>query len=186
MTTQEREFVLTHLRESRVRFLRALEGLSPEQRTFRPAEDQWSIADCAEHVGMVENYIYHGIQRALQEPAAPEKQAEVQAKTDFMLRFVPDRSTRVKGPERAMPRREWKDFSELITTFEGVRKRTIEFASQTDADLHNHFFPHIVFQDLDCYQWLVLTSLHGDRHVLQMEEVMASPGYPQRVAGQSV
>jgi hypothetical protein len=186
VNTQEREFVVTRLRESRDRLLHTLGGLSPEQQTFRPAEDQWSVADCAEHVGMVENVIYERIQKALQEPPAPEKQPEVQSKTDFLLRALPDRSTRIKGPERLMPRREWKEFSELVAAFEAARKRTIDFASRAEADLHSHFFPHIVFSDLDCYQWLVLAALHCDRHVLQMKEVMAAPGYPQKVAGQSV
>jgi hypothetical protein len=186
VNTQEREFVLKHLHESRDRFLRAVSGLSQEQLVFQPGEDRWSIADCAEHIGMVENVIYERIHKALGDPPAPEKQAEVQAKTEHLLSFVPNRTTRVKGPERLMPRREWKEFYELVLVFESARARTIEFAAQTDADLHCHFFPHMVFQDLDCYQWLMLAALHGDRHVLQMEEVMASPGYPQRAAGQVV
>jgi hypothetical protein len=186
VNTQEREFVLDRLRKSRERFLCALEGLSAEQQTFRPAEDRWSIADCAEHVGIAEDLVYQRIQQALQEPPAPERQAEVQGKTDFMLQFVPDRGTRVKGPERVMPRREWRDFSDLIATFDAARNRTIDFASQTAADLHNHFYPHPIFKELDCYQWLVFNALHAERHVLQMEEVMTAPGYPQKVAGQSV
>jgi len=186
VNTQEGEFVLDLLRQSRERFLGALEGLSPEQKTFQAAEDQWSIADCAEHVGIAENLVYQRIQLALQEPPATERQAEVQGKTEFLLQFVPDRGTRVKGPERVMPRREWKDFSDLIATFEAARNRTIDFASQTAADLHNHFYPHPIFKELDCYQWLLFNALHAERHVLQMEEVMAAPGYPRKVAGQSV
>ena len=186
MNTQEREFVLQSLRENRERLLRALEGLSPEQQTFRPAEDQWSIADCAEHIGIVETLVYERIQTALQEPPRPEKQAEVQPKTEFLLRVLTDRSNRIKGPERVMPRRQWREFSELEAAFEATRARTIDFASRTEADLHSHYFPHIVFQDLDCYQWLVLAALHGDRHVLQMEEVKASPAYPRKAGAQAV
>ena len=178
MNTEEREFVLKHLHESRERFLRALDGLTPEQQTFRVAEDQWSIADCAEHLGIVEPAIYQGIQRALAGPPAPEKQAEVQGKTEFLLRVVADRSRRVKGPDRVMPRRAWKDLAELAGIFDAARKQTIAFASQTEADLHGSVFPHPLFNDLDCYQWLLFAALHAERHVRQMEEVMASPGYP--------
>jgi len=186
VNTEERKFVLKHLHESRERFLRTVEGLSREQLIFQPGEDRWSVADCAEHIGTVENVIYERIHTALDQAPAPEKQAEVQAKTEQLLSFVPNRTTRIKGPERLMPRREWKEFSELVSVFESARARTIDFASETEADLHSHFFPHIVFQDLDCYQWLVLTALHCDRHVYQMQEVMASPGYPQQAAGQGV
>ena len=178
MNTQEREFVLDQLHNSRERLRVAVTGLSPEQQIFRPAEDQWSLADCLEHIALVEGRIFQGIQGALQQPPAPEKQAEVKDKTSFISRFVPDRSTRVKGPEMVMPRRDWKIFSELTESFEAARNRTLAFASQTEADLHSHFFPHFVFKDLDCYQWLLMISLHCERHVLQMEEVKASQGYP--------
>ena len=182
MDTQEREFVIRHLRDNRERLLRMVDKLSPEQRIFRPAEDQWSIADCLEHISIAEDHIYRGIHRALRAPPAPEKRAEVERKTEKLLRAVLDRDTRVKGPEVLMPRRAWKDFSELIEGFETMRIRTIGFASVTEAELHNHFFPHIVFQDLDCYQWLLMASLHCDRHILQMEEVKEDAGYPKRNA----
>ena len=45
--------------------------------------------------------------------------------------------------------------------------------------LRAHFFPHIAFGDLDCYQWLLLVGQHSLRHALQIEEIKASAGYPE-------
>ena len=58
--------------------------------------------------------------------------------------------------------------------FEKVRGRTLTFTEGTSGDLHDHFFPHPVFQELDCYQWLILLGLHADRHISQMEEIKAA------------
>lgn len=52
------------------------------------------------------------------------------------------------------------------------------FASETQAELREHFFPHIVFGDLDCYQWLLVLGQHGLRHALQIEEIKNDPAYP--------
>jgi len=176
--TQEREFVLQELRANRERLLRVIDGLSREQQVFQPGEDRWSIADCLEHIPIVEGFIVGGIQRSLTGPAQPELRAEVDRKAEGLYPKIVERSQRVKGPDRAMPRRTWKDFAELIEAFESARLKTLDFAAQTEADLHNHFFPHPLFADLSCYHWLRFASLHSERHVLQMEEVKASPGYP--------
>jgi hypothetical protein len=54
----------------------------------------------------------------------------------------------------------------------------VKFAAETDSDLRNHFFPHMAFGDLDCYQWLVVLAQHSLRHALQIEEIKAHPAYP--------
>ena len=36
--------------------------------------------------------------------------------------------------------------------------------------------------ELDCYQWLLVLSLHGSRHAQQMEEIKAAAGFPRPAA----
>lgn len=174
METQEREFVLKYLEENRKRLLDSVQGLSKEQLTFRRSQDEWSIADCLEHIPIVEDIALARIRKALEQPPDPGKQAEVAGKTDRIMRAVPDRSARFQGPESVMPRRNWNDVSELIEAFESSRSWTVQFASETQADLHSHFSPHPILKDLDCYQWLLLTGLHCERHVRQIEEAIAA------------
>ena len=54
----------------------------------------------------------------------------------------------------------------------------LAFATQTQAELRDHFFPQIAFGDLDCYQCLVVLGKHAARHVLQIEEIKADPAIP--------
>lgn len=177
MDATEREFVLKHLCDNRDRLLGSVEGLSPEQVKFRAVEEEWSIADCIEHIALVENRVFSSIQRVLRE-APPEIRPAVQGKVEMMMRFVVDRSTKVKAPEPVVPRREWTSFSEVVGRFQTARSRTLEFAGQTESDLHERFFPHIVFKELDCYQWLVFLGLHAERHIRQLEEIKSGPEFP--------
>src|SRR5208283_81967 len=64
--------------------------------------------------------------------------------------------------------------SELVEAFNAIRGRTMQFAEATTCCIHDHFFPHFIFKELDCYQWLIMIGLHADRHILQMEEVKAA------------
>ena len=178
ISDSEREFVVGHLRQNRERLLVAVDALTPEQCEYHTAPDCWSVVDCVEHIIVVENLIGKRIDLLLSQPPEPEKRAEVTGKEETLLRAVVDRSNRVKGPDFVMPQRRWPEFDELVGEFKATRGRTIEMAATTQAELRDHFFHHFVFKDLDCYQWLLFLSLHCERHVLQIEEVKADPGFP--------
>jgi len=174
----ERELVVENLAQSRERLILTIEGLSKEQRNFRPSEDRWSIADCIEHITIVESNILRGIQKVLQAPPEPARQDEVRGKDKMILEKVPARRQRVKGPAEAMPRGRWPDFEELVRQFEATRERSLRFSAVTQADLRKHFFPHPLLGLLDCHQWLLFLGAHCERHVRQMEEVKSDPAFP--------
>lgn len=180
MEATERKLVLDHLTGSRKRLLDAVNGLSAEQRTFKPAEDRWSVAGCVEHIILVEGFVLHTIQTTLQTPPEPaEKQAEVRRKDPIVIERVPARIRRVMGPPAVHPTNRWPDFEELLDQFETTRQRSVTFATGTESDLRSHFFPHPFIGDMDCYQWLLFLGLHCERHVRQLEEVKADAGFPK-------
>jgi len=184
MEATERSLVLEHLSANRERVRAVAKALSAQQQEFRPAEGRWSVIDCLEHIVVVENHVLKTIQRVLEAPPEPAKQAEVRRKDRAVLELVPDRATRVNGPPSMLPQRRWPDFEELLRQFGTTRERSIQFASETEADLRSHFFPHPILGDLDCYQWLLLLATHCERHVRQMEEVLeAFSGQHSATAG---
>jgi hypothetical protein len=181
----ERELLVEQLAQSRERLVLTVEGLSEEQRSFRPAQDRWSIADCIEHITVAESVVLGKIQQVLQSPPEPERREEARGKEQIILEKVPAREQRVQGPPAFMPQGRWPDFEELVRQFEAARERSVRFSAVTQADLRNHFFPHPLLGLLDSYQWLLLVSAHCERHVRQMEEVKADPGFPIHRAEQA-
>jgi hypothetical protein len=57
LTDFERDFALSHLYASEKMFLVSVEGLSPAQLNFRAAPNRWSIAECAEHIALAEDWV---------------------------------------------------------------------------------------------------------------------------------
>ena len=175
MTPAERERAINALHESRERLLATVQRLSPSQLAYKPAADRWSVAECVEHIIVVEDSILGAIQKTAQQPAdSPQTALE----DDELLAKVVDRSERMKAPERLTPAKRWP-YHELCREFESVRKRTSEFAATTDAKLRESAFPHPRLGPLDCYQWLLLIAAHGERHRAQAEEVMATAEFPR-------
>lgn len=164
--------------------LKAVEGLSHKQRNFQPAEDRWSVAGCVEHIILVEDFVFNTMLRVIQTPPQPARQAEIRPKDQIVIERVPARARRVMGPVEVHPQNRWPEFEELLRQFETTRERSTRFATETQADLRSHFFPHPFLGDLDCYQWLLFLGMHCERHVRQLEEVIADPQFPKAMGAE--
>jgi DinB superfamily len=178
MEAQERQFVLEQLASSEARLLGLVAGLSPAQWRFREDAERWSIAEIVEHLVVFEGFITGVVTNSLQGPAEPEKMALAGAKEPLVLGLAESRNVKLKAREATRPVGRWVDGTELAAEFRKARARTIEFAAETECDLRGHFFPHIAFGDLDCYQWLVVLGQHTLRHCLQIEEILGDEGFP--------
>jgi uncharacterized damage-inducible protein DinB len=177
MNERERQLAVDHLAASEERLLGLVDGLTAEQWTFRPGEGRWSIGECLEHVMRVENRILGLIGKKLEGPPEPRKQ---DAEKDAVIAgMVPDRTSRREAPEPVRPIGQFADTRELLAEFRKTRARTARFVADTEADLRNYSLPHPAFGDLDCYQWLLVLGLHGERHARQIEEIKADSAYPR-------
>ena len=178
MTVEERNFVVGELAASEARLAEAVRGVTPAQAMYRTVEERWSIAEVLEHLVVWESFMLGAVRGALNTPAAPEKRASVRGKDALALGLATSRDKPLKSREAARPTGRWIDVNEMLAEFRARRARTLEFSESTQADLRSHFFAHVTFGDLDCYQWLVFVGAHCERHVLQIEEIRADPGFP--------
>jgi len=178
MEIQERQLVLDQLASSEALLLELVDGLTSEQWSFREAPERWSIAENIEHCIVFENFIKGAIAKAMEGAAEPEKKGLAAGKEPLVLGLANARGTKFNAREAVRPVGRWPDTTELIAELRRTRAHTLAFAAETQADLRDHFFPHIAFGDLDCYQWLVVLGQHGARHALQIEEIKGDPAYP--------
>lgn len=178
MEAHERQLVLDGFASSEARLLEVVEGLTPAQWNFRQTPGRWSIAENVEHVINVEQRILGAIVKMLDRPGEPEKRFQAAGKDASLLSGVADRTQRLEAPEAVRPTGKWPDTKELMAELRSTRARSIQFAAATDGELRDRFIPHMAFGVLDCYQWLIVLSLHGTRHALQIEEIEADPAFP--------
>ena len=78
------------------------------------------------------------------------------------------------------PERKFPSEHAALQAFVLRRDSTIQYINSTQDDLKDHFITHPVFGTMDLYKGLVLLAAHTARHTLQLEEVMATPGFPKQ------
>jgi hypothetical protein len=181
MTSAERDFAARQLLESRDKLLRLVRGLSVAQLAHKPAPERWSVGENLEHVILVEARGRGFVEIALNQPPEAGRRSGFPGSAESLIAMLRDRSHPRTGPEQIQPKGRWP-LDRLASDFEAARKQTCELLEKTTADLHEHFSPHPIFGELDCFQWLLVLSAHSDRHRAQSEEVIASEEFPRAAA----
>ncbi len=177
----DRSYALSALHATRKQVLDATAGLSRAQWNFKPSPGAWSIAEIATHLALLEAQFPQTLAAALKTPAAAEKRLKNPRAADAkLLAMLPDRSSKAQSPERFQPGGQFKDGAAAVAAFQAARDKTLETMRTSQAPLREHFYNHPALGDLDAYQWFLMLAGHTERHVNQMLEVKASPGYPKR------
>ncbi len=179
LTNEERKSAVAYLNETSEYFTNHVKGLTDAQLDFKAAPDKWSIRQCMEHIALSETFIVSVIDNSLKQPANPEKKSDIKFTEDMLKVALVDRSKKGQAPEPIQPQGKFKTAAEALDAFVKARNKNIEYITTTKDDLRNHITPHPFFGMLDGYQWMILLAAHTKRHTLQIEEVMASNGFPK-------
>ena len=177
MTDDERAYVLGLLAATRDTLLAAVEPLTAEQWTHRPASDRCSVGEIVEHLGIVERSLFGRVEQGLTQPANPEWVAATGDKTELIERLLRDRGVTREAPERVVPTGTMTR-DEALTRYRERRAHSIAFTDRTTDPLKTHTVDHHrpVYGTLNAYQWLLYIPLHNLRHNDQIVEVIAD--YP--------
>ncbi len=173
MDAAEKAFLLGRLLASRDTFTASLAQVSEAQAHFTPSSDRWSIAGIAEHVAVTE----HGMYRLITTYFEPLDQPRFGRENEILERTGLDRTNRSEAPERVRPRGRYPSLSDAVRQFASNRDRTITFVRDCQDDLRARLVNHAVGQ-ITGQECLALLIVHPLRHLDQIRELQASPGYP--------
>ena len=180
MTAEERAAVVKSLIDSEAEYLGALQNVTDEQWSYKPAPLRWSVGQVAEHIVLAEGALFSRVEKALATQPNPDWESKTSGKTQFMERVLPTRAGRAQAPWEIQPSGKLTK-AEVIARFQQVRAKVLEFAKTTDLPLKEYTLDHPfrVFGTLNAYQWLLYIPFHNLRHDKQIAEVKASAGYPK-------
>jgi hypothetical protein len=173
--------------ETRARLKERLAGLNTAQENFRPSSGGWSIAEIVEHLAILEGRLLSMMTVMVNkaEKSGLQRSAEDSQFNPVSLEQVFERSCQEKyiAPEAVQP----QGGVAITDSLERLQQSRASLrASQTrfeSTDLTAARYPHPAFGPLDLYQWLVMIGIHEERHLRQIEALMALPEYQSVAAG---
>ncbi|HXD77822.1 MAG TPA: DinB family protein [Puia sp.] len=179
LTPDERKYAIDYFEKTKARLLQDVKGLSEEQLNWKADSSRWSVYQCTEHIALAETMLWHYVQNQNQGPATPEKRAQVKVTPDQLVAMLTDRSHKFHAPADLVPAKQFEDEQAALAAFVSRRDSTIDYIRTTQDELKDHFIM-APFGTADCYEGLIFLAAHCARHTLQIEEVMATPGFPKQ------
>jgi len=179
LTQAERDRAINHLQTTRRAFLDATKGLSEAQWNFKQAPDRWSVAECAEHIALAEDFLFKIVtDQVMKAPAPAERKEDIKTVDQWVLTAIPDRTNKAKAPEPLVPKARWSP-KDTVQHFLDSRATTLKFL-ETTPDLRAHAIDTPMGKTLDGYEWILFISAHTERHLAQIKEVKADPNFPKQ------
>jgi DinB superfamily len=180
LTSKERKFAATHLKDTKINVLKSVKGLSPSQLNFKAASDKWSIKECVFHIALTDKNLWRMVDAAMKHPANPEKRTEIKLTDDQLIAMVEDRSKKFITTESLDPKKTtFNTLDDALESFKSSRTEHVKYLKNTTEDLRNHVI-QLPIGWIDCYQACLFMSAHSNRHMQQIEEVKATANFPSQ------
>ncbi|MBC8155024.1 MAG: DinB family protein [Bacteroidetes bacterium] len=180
LTDAERGYAVDLLQKTRADLLKSVQGLSDAQLRYKSDSTRWSVAECVEHIALAETGIFQIEQGAMNAPADPAKRAEIRVTDEQVVKILTNRSGKATSPEVIRPTGRFPTVQAALQMFGQQRDRTIDYIKTTPDDLRTHYWKHPATGTVDAYQTILLLAAHGERHRLQIDELKASKGFPEK------
>ncbi|MBO0934161.1 DinB family protein [Fibrella aquatilis] len=172
-------YAIEQLESTKTALHDAVRGLSEAQLTARPDPARWSVAECVEHIVLVEGGIFGRLQHTMQKEENPAKRAEIQVSDLYLTKALRSRKTGVPAPDPFVPTGRFGNTTAALAAFDAQRNTIIDYVKSAPGNWRTHYFTHMVFGTLDGYQTLLLFAGHCERHRKQIDEIKAAPGFLQ-------
>lgn len=173
MPKLERERLIAHFEMTNRWLAQEVTGLTPAQLQFKPGAGRWSILDVLEHLTIAEPQYWQWTQECLKQ--APGAFVRAKHPDEETLWYGIDRTERDKTAAARESKGELKDARKGLDQFLKLRAEMLAAARMSQEDFRGR---EIQKSGTDLYQWFLMISVHSQRHILQIQEIKASPGYP--------
>jgi 4-amino-4-deoxy-L-arabinose transferase-like glycosyltransferase len=173
-TSTERQHLVAHLEMTAAWLADELNGLTPAQANYRRQPEAWTITEVLDHLVVVAPIYWQDLQSALKQPRGARRSAMSDAD---VLWYGIDRTNREQAIAGERPGGQLRDLKAGLETYRKHHDRLLQYIRKTDDELREHIVPR---QSCDAYQWALLISSHEQRHILQIREIKADPGFPKK------
>ena len=159
----------------RKRFQHIVDGITPDEANAEIDGEKWTIAALVEHVALVEFNMMKICTRLLAaaKEAGTVSDGKFSLSANFGEKSVEVAKVKVDAPERVHP----QGGIPISDSIEKMSVTTVELSNlRNDFDGHHsteHKFPHPFFGDMTAGEWLVLVGGHENRHIAQIESLLA-------------
>lgn len=180
LTKEDRKAIVEYLKKTRNELIDKVKSLTHEQWTYKPGPDVWSVGEICEHILKAESVVLKRVDNQEGMSYKPELITNYRQRAEEVIAFIVGRETKLKAPEPVAPSGLVSSRDEFIRSFENRREETIHFVKSIDKPIKAYYEVFGPIGEVNGYHWLMFISAHTQRHILQLNEVLDNPDFPNR------
>jgi uncharacterized damage-inducible protein DinB len=173
--------ILAANERAQAQFTATVSNLTEAQASFRPDENQWTIAEIVEHVSIVDGNFLRLTHKLLKEAESAPKppKADLNLGHTSLDENGDQHPGPFPAPERVRPQ-GGVGIEDSLAKMQASLAGFAEIQSRLESvDLSEQMFPHPFLGPINAYQWMVLLGEHENRHRGQIERLKAAAGFPR-------
>ncbi|WP_436514555.1 DinB family protein [Ekhidna sp. To15] len=178
LTKEDRKYINNYLKQSQKELFSRIKSLSEDQWTFKANETTWSPAEICEHIFKTEATLVGRADAMDTTTFKPQTEAYVKERVDFIISFLQNRERKFNAPEHIQPEGQFATAKDFITSFKKKRSETMDYVNTVEKPLKGYYKEFGPLGEISGYHWLVFISAHTQRHIQQLDEVLANPNFP--------
>jgi hypothetical protein len=172
--------LVSSVERARDSIINAVKDLRPDQATFKPSPETWSIAENVEHLYLAEISGLTKIWAAANEVRAGTQWTAARPNHGQPIEVVVERTWKsqeiappIATPHIGGPLPAW------ISCLKSLRSVLADLAGELEGiDLEAIVYPHYLSGPLDGRQRLEFLRFHMERHLAQIHRVRSHPQFP--------
>jgi uncharacterized damage-inducible protein DinB len=172
--------VFDSIEQTRSSIYNHVQGLSEEQGRFRPTDDQWSVAEIAEHLSLTESRLLQLLQYLVEqnEPTAARVDDNTAIGPISLESFAAQLPAKIKAAEIVQPNGNLS-LEEAIQNLRQTREGLIALRSRLQSrDFTPVLYSRESFGPFTPYQLVAFIGFHEQRHLNQIAALVASESFP--------
>jgi hypothetical protein len=153
--------------------------LTAGQAGFRPSSGGWSIAEIVEHLTIVEDQLLQLIPSLLKKTERSTTAHSEMPPFSISLQSIVEesRTQKYRTRDKYVPTGT-KTIPESLGLLRGFEEQLLGLKPRLESvDLTAATFPHWTFGQLNLGQWLAFIGHHEERHLQQIQSILASREY---------
>ena len=180
VSQEERKYAVNFFFYCKTNLLDKIKDLSPKQLNFKAPSSQLSVKHRLIEMAITEKKLWETINNAMQQPANPEKRADIKITDDELIQLTEAGSIGTLSTNTfKQANNPYKTAEEATASFKTIRNERIKYMKFSTEDLRNH----VVLTPagwLDCYQFILLISASANHCAGLIEDLKNTPGFPEK------
>ena len=172
--------------ESRLKELKSFQSLSDNQFNWKISGDNWSIAECIEHLAVTNKLYLDEFEKQFSQKQVSADCSKTPVKHKFISKFIiksvdPNNVKKVKTFQVFQPVSS-RHTKKILTRYSDLQKQFIYLINSTiDLDFNKYIMssPANKFIKENFCDVLEIVRLHDRRHFNQVERVFNYPNFPK-------